>query len=422
MRSLVAVFSSALLLYAANGLQGVLMPLAGTVRDFSTVVLGLLGSAYAGGFVIGCLTAAPLLRRVGHIRAFSVLGAVLAITVLGYTLTPQPLTWLGLRAVSGLTLAGLFTVIESWLNASASNAVRGRVLSFYLIINSGSLMVGQLGVGLAPPSDETLFVVVAIGVCLATLPVGLTTTIGPAPVLRVSLRLGRLYRLSPVGMVGGLLIGMANGAFTFLAVVFLSDLGFTPLVAAGFVSSAMLGGVLVQMPVGWVSDRIDRRLVVIALALWATIFALALWASTGNGPASLAIAATGLHPMTVWTTFGFMYGIAAFPLYGVVAAHVNDLVDPDSYVEASGGLLLTWGLGATAGPIAAAALMQRFAANALFMWIAIVFALLAIYAVWRTRSSPAPKTKRRASLTGIVRPTPMATVLGRPEKSAYEAV
>lgn len=422
--SVSAILLSGLILYVGNGLQGMLLPIRGQYEAFPTVILGLMGSAYAFGFVGGCLAAPLVIRRVGHIRSFAVMAAVASSAVIAHALIVDPAVWLGLRVLSGMALAGLFMVVESWLNSQSDNRSRGRILSIYLVVNSGGIMLGQMGVALADPAGFTLFGLAAIAMTLALIPVGLTTSVGPAPVGQVRLRLLRLYRLSPVGMVGAFMVGAANGTFLTLGAVFIIGLGFDPVIAAAFVSASMLGGALAQIPAGAVSDRIDRRFVIVGFALAATAIALAMWLSEGAGPVSRLMELLGFGPQAIWILLSFLLGATAFPLYGVSAAHMNDFVDQDGFVEASGGLLLVWGIGATAGPFIASLMMTGGAPNTLFLFLACVYAGLAAFAGFRItrRTAPPVAAKDSYQAQGIVRTTPAAVSLDprAPEEAAEE--
>ncbi|MCB9959629.1 MAG: MFS transporter [Rhodospirillaceae bacterium] len=410
--SLVAVFLSALILNLGNGLLGVILPVRGSLEQFPTVYLGLLGTFYAGGFVVGCLVCPYLIRRVGHIRAFAVLAALGANCALLFAILMHPLPWLLLRFCFGVALAGLLMVTESWLNEQSTNATRGRVFSAYMLVNSGSVLTGQLMVALGEPSGFALFALACSLVCTALIPVGLTTTTAPRPPSRVTLRLGRLYRRSPVAIVGAFLVGVVNGSFNTLGVVFVLSIGFSPVLAAIFISAAMLGGSLAQWPAGAASDRMDRRWVVITFATAGTCMALTMWASDG-GWVSDAAAALGLGVEPLWIGLAVGFGLSAYPLYGVLVAHMNDHVDRDGFVEASGGMLLLWGLGASTGPLLASAAMAVTTPHTLFLVMALGHASLIGFTLFRMARRPAPAMEGREVFqpAAIGRTTPAAASL-----------
>ena len=260
---LTALLLAVAILFLGNGLQGVLLPVRATLEAFATTSIGLIASAYSAGFVVGCLWMPYIVRRVGHIRTFAVCAAIAASIVLLMALAVHPLVWIPLRALSGVCFAGLFMVIESWLNERATSVNRGQVLAVYMVVNLTAVTVGQMMLPLGDPAGFSLFALTAMAIALALVPVGLTTSSAPQPLREVRLRLGRLYAMSPVGVVGGFFVGLANGAFGGLGVVFAEDVGLSITGIALFMSAALVGGALAQLPLGRFSDRIDRRKVII---------------------------------------------------------------------------------------------------------------------------------------------------------------
>jgi MFS family permease len=210
---LTALLLAVAILFLGNGLQGVLLPVRATLEAFATTSIGLIASAYSAGFMVGCLWMPYIVRRVGHIRTFAVCSAIAASVVLLMALAVHPLVWIPLRALSGICFAGLFMVIESWLNERATSGNRGQVLAVYMVVNLTAVTVGQMMLPLGDPAGFPLFALTAMAIALALVPVGLTTSSAPQPLREVRLRLGRLYAMSPVGVVGGFFVGLANGAF-----------------------------------------------------------------------------------------------------------------------------------------------------------------------------------------------------------------
>src|ERR671918_247087 len=251
-------------LFFGNGLQSVLLPVRATIEAFATTSIGLIASAYSAGFVVGCLSMPHIVRRVGHIRTFAVCAAIAASVVL-------LMARIVLRALSGVCFAGLFMVIESWLNERATSTNRGQILGVYMVINLSAVTIGQMILPLGDPAAFSLFALTAIAITLALVPVGLTTSDAPQPLREVRLRLGRLYAMSPVGVVGGFFVGLANGAFGGLGVVFARDVGLSITGIALFMSASLVGGALAQLPLGRLSDRTDRRKVMIAVCAFAAV-------------------------------------------------------------------------------------------------------------------------------------------------------
>jgi MFS family permease len=373
-----ALLLSMAVLLTGNGLQVLLVPLRARIEDFSTLSIGILGSAYFAGFAAGCLLGPKLIERVGHIRSFATMTAIATAAILCHVLISEPVAWWVLRAASGFCFAVLYVVIESWLNARSTRENRGLVLSLYLIISLTVITVGQLLVTLADPASFTLFAVGAILLSLGAVPVATTRALAPTPPPAVALRLARLYRNSPLGFLGCIAVGLANGAFWSLGPVFAADSGMETGGIALLMSAAVIGGALGQWPLGTLSDRIDRRYVMIASCLGAAVTGAALSLAPDHGS---------------WLLFAMAaaWGAFAFPLYTLSVAHSNDFAAPEDFVEVSAGLLLLFGAGAAAGPTLIAPLMQAAGSGTLFQATMVIHLLLAGFCVQRLRTrAPAP--------------------------------
>jgi MFS family permease len=384
MRTVLSPISALLLAVAilvmGNGLQQTLLPVRASLESFAELQIGLMGSAYYLGFVLGCVRGGRMIQRVGHIRAFTALAAIASAVALIHSLSLDPYVWTVMRAVTGFCFAGLYLVIESWLNERADNANRGFVMAIYTMVNLSVIVVGQMMLTLADPQQFPLFALASILVSLAAVPVALTMSPQPAPLAEARLRPVRLYRISPVGVIGVFLVGVTNGAFWALGPHYAAGLGADTDAIAIFMSIAVLGGALAQWPAGRLSDRFDRRYVIVAgCALgMLTALALAFFGGVGGWVAGL---------------LAFLFGAAALPLYAICAAHAFDFVEPADFVEAASGLLLANGAGSVIGPMIAAAMMEEAGPSALFLCTAIFHLLLIVFAVWRMTR----RTARRAA-------------------------
>jgi len=373
-----ALLISVALLLMGNGLQGTLLPVRANMEAFSATDIGVLGSSYFFGFAAGCLYGPRLIRRAGHIRAFTALVAIASCVVLVHSLVLTPVVWWGLRIMTGFCFAVLYMIIESWLNEKSTNDTRGFVFSLYTIINLTVITIGQLMLGLDRPENFQLFILASILVSLAAVPVALTKAQAPAPVRSVKIRVGHLYRLSPVGVIGCLAVGLANGSFWALAPVFAQDKGADTWGVAVFMSVAVLAGALGQWPLGRLSDKMDRRRVIIGSACGSAI----------AGVLFVVLAPPWGVPLL---SLIFVFGLFALPIYGICVAHMNDYVAADGYVEAASGLLLVFALGAVVGPVIASTLVRFFGSEALFGMTAGVQLCLALFAFYRMQKrAPAP--------------------------------
>jgi MFS family permease len=373
-----ALLVSVAILLTGNGLQNTLLPIRAYLEGFSTVSIGILGSAYFLGFAGGCLLGPRLIQRAGHIRTFTAMAAIASAVPLAHALAVLPGIWWPMRAITGFCFAVLYIVIESWLNERSTNETRGTVLSVYLIINLTVITAGQMLITLYDPSTFDLFALAAILTSLAAVPVALTGAIAPVPVETVNIRITRLFRLSPVAFVGCFAVGLTNGSFWALAPVYGSRVGLDVSGIAIFMSLTVLGGALGQWPIGRLSDRLDRR----------AVFALSC---TGAVLSGLVLVWLPTVDIALFYASGMVWGAFAFSLYTIAMAHMNDHASSGDHVEVSSGLLLLYAAGAVVGPIAASGSMGLLGESGLYAYTAAIHAAAACYAVWRMRRrAPAP--------------------------------
>lgn len=381
-----ALLLSVALLLMGNGLQGTLLPIRAAIESFSTIEIGVLGSSYFLGFAAGCILGPRLVRRAGHVRAFTGIVAVASTTALAHVLILDAYVWWLFRGLTGFCFAALFMIIESWLNESSTNETRGMVFSVYTIINLTVMTIGQMMMTLYDPSTFPLFCLASILVSLAAVPVALTTAAQPAPISDVRLRVGRLFTLSPVGFAGSLAVGLGNGAFWSLAPIFAQQRGMDIRGVALFMSVTVIAGAIGQWPLGRTSDRMDRRKIIILACLASAV-------------AGLAMALFGSYLGTWLLVVSFFYGAFAFPIYSLSVAHTNDFTAPTDYVETASGLLLVYALGAVVGPMIASAIMSSAGPTGLFGFTAMVHVLLAAFTVYRMSIRLSPETDQRRDFT-----------------------
>lgn len=364
---ILALLISVSILLTGQGLQGTLLPVRASLEDFSTVSIGVMGAAYFFGFTIGCLKGGELMRRVGHVRVFLAMSALASAAPLLHGLIIEPIVWGSLRMLTGFCFAVLYMVIESWLNERASNENRGIIFSTYSMITLTVLAVGQMMTLLYEPSGFQLFIIASILVSISAVPVALSTSPTPEHPHSVAVDLRRLFEISPSGAFGCFVSGLANGSFWGLAAVFAASIGSDISLAAWFMTAAVVGGAIGQWPLGLLSDVAGRRTVLIAVSAIGGAVGMALFLLTPG----LEFVPTLL--------LGALWGGFAFPLYTIAVAYTNDFAKPGEYVTVSGGLLLTYGVGATIGPFAASALMTLQSPSGLFLFTALVHVTLITY-------------------------------------------
>ncbi|MDW3207636.1 MAG: MFS transporter [Alphaproteobacteria bacterium] len=391
--SIAAILLSIALLYGGNTMMGTLLPVRAGQEGFDAIFVGGMGTGYFIGFILGCRLTPWLVQRVGHIRAFGALAAITASTTLGFALFLEPAPWIVLRFVYGLAGSGLLMIVEGWLNEKAGQGNRGRVLAIYTLVYIAAQALSQQVFLFIPAKEVTLFLVAAIAICLSLVPIAVTTSPSPTPLRTASLNLRRLYETSPVATLGSLGVGLANGAFWSLAPLFAQGIGLSTETVGMLITSVILGNAVLQWPIGWLSDRIDRRIPIVGCFFGAS--ALGLMMSFSDGVLLiLSIAA--------------VYGAFAQSIYAMLVAHAGDKAGPEDFVSVSGGLLLLYGVGALIGAMPGAALMDAFGHQALFWWTASVHAGIALFILWRMRQRPERAEPAPEGFQAVPKSTPMA--------------
>ena len=368
-RSATPLLLSTLFLLMGVGLLHTHIALQGRTLGFSVVMIGVLTSAYYAGFLVGTFTIPRLTHRIGHIRTFAFATALVTLVVLIQALDPAYGVWLVLRVLQGMLLVGLYAIIESWLNASAEPAHRSSVFAIYMMVNLGASAVAQQFLRIRG-EGFVLFCVVAILFCAASLPV--VATRQPQPHLHSvpKVQIRRLFRLAPTALVSALISGLVLGAFWGLLPLYAAARGLGADGIGTYMSVAIAGGVVLQWPLGRFSDRIDRRLALSLISALAALAALVnLFLPTAGGVAAMVVI--------------FAFGGMSFTVYPIAVAHLVDYLDRDELLSASSTVLLVNGIGSAVGPLLAGALMNLVRPQLLFVWFAVLDAILAGYALYR---------------------------------------
>ena len=401
--SFAALLAAVALLQLSSGGVGPLDALAGRALGFTRGEVGLLGSAHFAGFFVGCWAAPRLMGSVGHSRAFAACTAAGAIGLIGHTLTHHPHAWAALRVMSGLCVAGCYTVVEAWLHARVTNETRGRVSGAYRAVDLGASLAAQLMIGLLAPLELYLaYNVLAILCCASLLPLTLTTVSPPQMPAAPRLRPALAWARSPLAVIAVMVSGLTVSSFRMIGPLYGTDIGLRPEQVGLFLAAYVGGGAAGQIPIGWIADRRPRRHVLAGLGLASGAACAAIAATAGAGPGAAYAGA-------------FAFGLASFSIYSVAAAHAHDFADGSERVALSAGLLFFYALGAIAAPPIAARLMTQHGPGALFALIAAGNAGLVLFAAARARVRPA--TSRTAYVY-----TPRTTLLiGRLLGRAREA-
>ncbi len=357
-----------LLLMIGNGLQGTLLGIRGTLEEIDVVWMGLIMSAYFVGFLGGSRVTPYLLRRVGHIRVFAALGSLVSAAFILYAAIIEPWFWLTLRLIVGFCFSGLYVVAESWINEMASNENRGQTLSLYIIIQMLGLVLGQSLLNVGDPTGYALFILISVLVSISFAPILLS--VAPTPVFNVArpMALRELLNTSPLGCVGIFLLGGIFSGLHVMSAIYGMQQGLSVPEISWFVVAIYIGGVLMQYPVGWISDRMDRRTLMVAMTALGSI-----------------VAVGGMLGQSLWwlLCIAFFLGASLNPLYALMLAHTNDHLASEQMSSASGGLMFIHGIGAMGGPMVIGLLIERLGPNGFFLFIATLSVLICLYGLYR---------------------------------------
>lgn len=377
-----------LLLMLGNGLQGSLLGVRGSTLGFSSVEMSLVMSAYFAGFLIASRVTPNMIRRVGHVRVFAALGSFVSAALLLFPTIQDPIAWILGRVVIGFCFCGVYVTAESWLNNSATNENRGQALSAYMIVQMLGIIIAQGLLVVPDPSGYLLFVIPSVLVSIAFAPILLSISPTPAFESTKRMTLAELYSVSPLGCVGMFLMGSVFAAQFGMAAVYATEAGLSIGQIPIFTAAFYVGALLFQYPVGWLSDRADRRMLI---ALSALIAGLASLMGMFFGGSFYVLVAAA-----------FLIGGLSNPLYSLLIAYTNDFLEHEDMAAASAGLLFVNGVGAIAGPVIIGYAMQVMGPPGYFILLAVVLLALTGYAVYRMTQRPAPATEATSAYQGMM--------------------
>ncbi|MFT5005987.1 MAG: MFS family permease [Paracoccaceae bacterium] len=364
-----ALLLGILLLMLGNGLQGTLLGVRGSAEGFSTTSMSIVMSAYFVGFLGGSRLTPELIRRVGHVRVFAALASFISAVLILYAAVPDPVAWALMRVVIGFCFSGVYVVAESWMNDASTNENRGKTMSLYLIVQMIGIVTAQGLLNVADPGGYNLFIISSVLVSISVAPILLS--VSPAPVFQRTkpMTLTRLFAVSPLGFVGMFLLGAIFSALFGMSAVFGAEIGLSVREISICVAAIYLGGMLFQYPIGWASDRMDRRLLIVGLTAGGAIFAIGGAVFDGG---------------FIWLLgLSFIIGGVANPLYALYLAYTTDFLEIEDMAAASGGLIFINGIGAISGPMILGWMMDKWGPYSYFVYISSVLAAMAVYAVYR---------------------------------------
>ena len=402
-----ALLLGIMLLMVGNGLQGTLLGVRGEIEGFTTLEMSIVMSAYFVGFLGGSRMAPEMIRRVGHVRVFAALGSFISAVLILYPALTHPIAWTLGRVIIGFCFSGVYVTAESWLNNAATNETRGQTLSAYMIVQMVGIVAAQGLLLVADPSGYALFVIISVLVSVSFAPILLSISPTPAFDTTKPLSLRELYSISPLGCVGMFLLGGVFSAQFGMAAVYGAEAGLTLSQISMFVAAFYIGALVVQYPLGWLSDRMDRRMLILAAALVCGLGAF-LGALTGGYFPVLLVAA-------------FMIGGMSNPLYSLLMAYTNDYLQVEDMAAASGGMIFINGVGAISGPLITGWAMGFFGPTGYFLYIGSLMILMSAYAAYRAMVRPSVQVEETTSYAPVGPSATMVAVEFAQEYAVAEA-
>jgi len=375
-----ALLISDALVLLGHGLLLTLLPVSASLLGFSDFQIGLTGSSYFIGFVFGCLMTPFVLKRVGHIRTFAILASAYTCIILLFVWSQSFIGWMLLRFMIGAMIAGIYMIIESWLNERADSNNRGSILSFYAMLNLAMITLAQQLLNLGNVEPLLLFTLAAIFLSLSVVPVSITLALAPTPINKVSVDFAKVWRHSHIGIIGSIFTGLITGSFWSLAPIYANDSGFTTYQLANFMSAVVLGGALFQIPIGRFSDKFDRRLILIFIAFAGGVISFLTFMASFQD----------FYAGSVSTGLGFLWGAFGMTMYAICLAHANDNADSRDFVDIGSAMLITYGLSSAIGAPIASAFMSIFGHQYLFVFMGASFILFSIILIARRKSHVLP--------------------------------
>jgi len=368
----------------AHGLQGNLMGIRSVIEEFNFIATGMMMSGYYVGYFVGSDLAPKLVSRVGHIRVFAAFASLASLSILIIVAYVNPIVWTFARFVTGMAVVSCFVVAESWLNDQANNRTRGKILSIYMIVTFVGLAIGMLLLNFDSPENYKPFILVSILLSIALVPILLTKRKAPKFKKIGTLKLKELYKISPLGFVSAFCTGTIHSVLFTLSAVYAATMNFSIFEISLLLFLITIAGAISQWPIGYFSDRFDRRIVIVVCTIVGAVFCVLSIIASGDTLQYINVVVDPGVDKLMFFIFVTVYAGASLSLYPLNIAHTNDFVPKEKFVASGGGLNLVFGLGAMGGPIICSIFMNKYGPNSFFMFLLIFHVIIAIFALYRT--------------------------------------
>ena len=372
-----ALFFGFAIISLAHGLQGTLIGVRAVFEGFSFISTGFVVAGYYVGYLSGSIIIPILLKRVGHIRVFAALASLASIAILLHSIFLQPHMWFFIRILTGISLAGIFVIMESWLNDKSTNETRGQILSIYMIITFSFLGLGQFLLNLSDPLKVDLFILVSLLLSFALIPILLSVSEQPSIINPKNFTLRELYSISPLGFFGAIFTGLSHSAILGYGAVYAATKGFDLIEISIFMLIVSSFGAIFQWPIGYISDKIDRRIILVAVTLLA------------SGISLLIVISSYISIVIVFILLAIFAGMS-LPMYSLTIAHTNDYLEQNEIVGASATIAILVGIGSICGPILVSLFMHYIGADGFFVYLFIVHGLLGLFGLYRMSQRATP--------------------------------
>ena len=378
-----ALFSGFAILITAHGFQGNLLQVRSVIEDFSFITTGIIMSGYFVGYFVGANMVPNLVSKVGHIRVFAAFASMASLSILIHAIFVNPIIWTLARFLTGFSLIGVYIVTESWLNDRATNRNRGGVLSIYMFITFAGLAAGTLLLNFNKPEQYEPFILTSLLFSIALVPILLTKRTAPKFKKISFMKIRQLYKISPLGTFSMLCTGLIHSAIFGVGAVYATTLNFTIFEISLFLFLITIAGAIFQFPIGFFSDRHDRRIIIISCTFFSALFCIFAILTSGASLENMYLASSVASDKIIFLIFVTLYAGFALPMFTLNLAYVNDFIEKEKFVAAGAGLQIIFGIGAMGGPFLCSVFMDQYGANGFFIFLTIFHLLIGLFGLYR---------------------------------------